>query len=135
MAIREDAKENVGVGSMTRPTLWLDDLMRGLVAPLEAAGVAVEAWDMGVIKKCLRHALRFAVVGNVKMGNIEFVGAWSKLRKALQREVVTGHMELMTQHFASQLRTAGMEGRHVTVHLPIWNNIILNKRSWQLAFV
>ena len=78
----------------TRPKVWLDDLCRCLLAPLEKLNPQV--LDQRSLIKLASFGIKFMLTATVQF-NAKPFSTWSKLRKSLQQEAVKSHALSLTE--------------------------------------
>jgi hypothetical protein len=89
MAVPDEQLElTVETDATTRSKMWLDDLVSAVTHPLSL--LPADALQKQSICKAFRSGLEFCFTGKVSLGGQD-LRAWSKVRKALQTDLVREH--------------------------------------------
>ncbi len=74
----------------TRPLRFIDDVSHTIMAPLH--GLKRDKLKMPLVRTLISAIFRFMLYGEVTRNDVKFT-VWSKLREAVQDEVVTAHFD------------------------------------------
>ena len=78
---------------MERDTLFMDDLWKTVSSPL--MGLDESRWKTATLHRVLKVAVRFVLFKHVDFNGKLYDGPCSKLRRALQQDIVKAHLELL----------------------------------------
>jgi len=99
MAVPDEQLElTVETDATTRSKMWLDDLVSAVTHPLSL--LPADALQKQSICKAFRSGLEFCFTGKVSLGGRDLT-AWSKVRTALQTNLVREHATAFTRHCPS----------------------------------